>query len=399
MTIDEKIAHWRDVMRMAKDRGIDVYWFTWNTFLFGAEGKHGLKREGMGEEEIRYFRASVRETVKTYPLLAGLGITAGEHMGEEPAGRTKEQWLWQAYGEGIRDALATEPGRPFRLIHRFHMTDLDEIRSEFRDLSATLDFSYKYAVAHMYASTRPRFIEPLLKVLPGAVRTWLTVRNDDVYSFRWGDPAFAREFVKQLPGPSAVRGFYMGPDGYCWGREAMDKEPESPRQLVMQKQWFSFILWGRLSFDPTLPDAHFERVLAARFPLPPARSLSTTRAAKRSTRRRRCATWKRRSRTGSSTRRATLASTGSRCSTTGWAGWTSRSSPSGLPATCGSRASGRRALSPRLTRGPARGASSANEAPRPYGAVRTSSASPGNWRNAASVVASRWPPARAKAAR
>ena len=29
---------------------------------------------------MRYFRASVRETVKTYPLLAGMGITAGEGM-------------------------------------------------------------------------------------------------------------------------------------------------------------------------------------------------------------------------------------------------------------------------------------------------------------------------------
>ena len=44
MTIDEKIAFWRDVMQMAKDRGVDVYWFTWNAFLFTEEGKHGLSR-------------------------------------------------------------------------------------------------------------------------------------------------------------------------------------------------------------------------------------------------------------------------------------------------------------------------------------------------------------------
>ena len=34
-------------------------------------------------DTIDYFRASVRETVLTYPLLDGIGITAGEHM-EEP---------------------------------------------------------------------------------------------------------------------------------------------------------------------------------------------------------------------------------------------------------------------------------------------------------------------------
>jgi hypothetical protein len=59
-----------------------------------------------------------------------------------------------------------------------------------------------------------------------------------------------------------VVGFYMGPDGYCWGREAMDLEAESPRQLVMQKQWFSFMLLGRLSYDPTLPDDVFRRTVA-----------------------------------------------------------------------------------------------------------------------------------------
>ncbi|MCX7011292.1 MAG: hypothetical protein NTW86_01770 [Candidatus Sumerlaeota bacterium] len=273
MTMDEKIAFWRDAMQMAKDRGIDVYWFTWNTFLFGAEGKHGLSRAQPDENMIRYFRASVRETVKTYPLLAGIGITAGEVMGGDLAGRTKEQWLWQTYGEGIRDALKDEPGRTFRMIHRLHQTDLDEILREWKDYPGPLDFSYKYAVAHMYASTRPKFIDPLLEVFPKDLRTWLTARNDDVYSFRWGDPAFARGFIAKMPGAEVVRGFYMGPDGYCWGREAMDLEPESPRQLVIQKQWFSFMLWGQLSYDPTLSDSHFERVLAARFPEAPADKL------------------------------------------------------------------------------------------------------------------------------
>ena len=128
------VEFWRRVMQMAKDRGVDVYWFTWNTFLHSEEGKHGLSRAKPDENLARYFRASVRETVKTYPLLAGMGITAGEYM-----------------GEGL--------------------------------------------------------------------------------------------------------------------------EPESPRQLVMQKQWFSFMLWGRLSYDPTLPDDLFKRTLAARFPEVPAANL------------------------------------------------------------------------------------------------------------------------------
>ena len=76
LTIDEKIQFWRDVMQLAKDRGIDVYWFTWNVFYDSAVGKDGLSADKTAPRTIEYFRASVRETIKTYPLLAGMGITA-----------------------------------------------------------------------------------------------------------------------------------------------------------------------------------------------------------------------------------------------------------------------------------------------------------------------------------
>jgi hypothetical protein len=122
----------------------------------------------------------------------------------------------------------------------------------------------------MYSEVDPPFIAPVLEEMPKNLRTWLEVRNDDIYSFRWGDPDFARAYIKNMPGADRVAGFNMGPDGYTWGREFIDKAPEKPRQLVMQKQWYSFALWGRLSYEPDLPNALFERMLAARFPGAPA---------------------------------------------------------------------------------------------------------------------------------
>lgn len=273
MTIEEKIAFWRDVMRMAKDRGIDVYWFTWNTFLFTEEGKDGMKRSEPDGQMLRYFRASVRETVKTYPLLAGIGITAGENMSSRMGSLSREQWLWQAYGEGIRDALKDQPNRQFRFIHRLHQTEVGEIEREWTNYPGPFDLSFKYAGAHIYGMTNPPLIKPLLPELSPKMRTWLTVRDDDIYSFRWGDPQYARGFIRAMPGPDKLAGFYMGPDGYNWGREAMDVEPESPHQLVMQKQWFSFMLWGRLSYDPDLPDGLFEKTIATHFPEVSAKDL------------------------------------------------------------------------------------------------------------------------------
>jgi hypothetical protein len=273
MTMDRKIQFWRDVMQYAKDRGIDMYWFTWNIFVWGTQGQYGLTADGNNPKTIAYFRASVRETVKTYPLLAGIGITAGENMNSRQGPFDHEAWLWQTYGEGIRDALKDQPGRQFRLIHRFHQTGQKNILDAFKDYPGPFDFSFKYSVAHMYSTPKPMFVEDLLKLMSPTMHTWLTVRNDDIFSFRWGDPEYARQYVTNIPGPDRVAGFYMGPDGYNWGREFIDREPETPRQLVMQKQWYSFMLWGRLSYDPTLPNALFERTLAVRFPQVPAAKL------------------------------------------------------------------------------------------------------------------------------
>ncbi len=277
MPIDEKIQFWRDVMQYAKDRGVEVYLFTWNIFTFGATGKYGITPAQDNPVTIDYYRASVRETILTYPLLAGIGITAGEQMdGRRRDEFAQEKWLWKVYGEGVRDAKKLQPGRQVRLIHRFHMTGLDEMLEEWKDYPDTFDVSFKYAIAHMYSAPNPPFIRKALPHLSPKVRTWLTVRNDDLYSFRWGDPAFARAFIRHMPGSDKMAGFYMGPDGYCWGREFLSTEPDVPRQIVMAKQWYSFMLWGRLSYDPGLPDELFRRTLAVRFPEVPAEMLYST---------------------------------------------------------------------------------------------------------------------------
>jgi hypothetical protein len=267
LSIEEKIEFWRWVMQHAADRGIQVYFFTWNVFTFGADGKHGITNDLGNETTKKYFRASVREMVKTYPLLAGMGITAGEGMPEKMESKEKEAWLAATYGEGVRDALKAEPKREFRMIHRFHWTSQGDILDAFKDYPGPFDFSFKYSVAHMYSITKPPFIQPLLDGLAPGRKTWLTVRNDDIYTFRFGDPAYAREYIANIPPADKIAGFYMGPDGTVWGRDFLERNPApDPRPLVMEKQWYSFMLWGRLAYDPSLPDSHFERALAARHP-------------------------------------------------------------------------------------------------------------------------------------
>lgn len=285
ISIDEKIEFWRWVMRYAKDRGIAVYVFTWNVFTWGAEGKHGITRDMDNMITKNYFRASVREMVRTYPDLAGFGITAGEGMPHKMDPKVKERWLWETYGEGVRDALRDDPARVVRMIHRFHWTaqsDIIDAWQNYPGFPTTFAFSFKYSVAHMYSIPNPPFIQPLLENLRPDLRTWLTVRNDDIYTFRFGDPDYIRDYVANMPARDQCAGFYMGPDGYIWGRSFLERaEPPAgqARPLVIEKQWYSFMLMGRLSYDPTLSNRHFEQVLAQRFPAASAPTVFAASAA------------------------------------------------------------------------------------------------------------------------
>jgi hypothetical protein len=57
----------------------------------------------------------------------------------------------------------------------------------------------------------------------------------------------------------------LGSDRFCWGRESASKTPASPRQLENEKHWYSFMLWGRLGYDPeTSPDL-LKALIADRF--------------------------------------------------------------------------------------------------------------------------------------
>ena len=285
MTIDEKIAFWRGVMQYARDRGIDVSVFTWNIFVYGTEGSgYGLTVDPRNATTKDYVRTSTRALFNTYPLLTAIGVTSGENMGDlDDAG--KEQWMWETYGLGVKDAIADaadpaspfhRPGRRITLIHRAHQADLKAIVETFKALpgsdrsgaDSTLAFSFKYSQAHMHSSTAPRFMfqNGWYDSMPEGKQTWLTVRNDDFYYLRWGDPDFVRAYWTQLPQPRKIAGFMLGPDGYTWGRDFVSARATTPRRLVIEKQWYWFMLWGRLAYEPAMPNERFEAALEARFP-------------------------------------------------------------------------------------------------------------------------------------
>ena len=266
ITIDEKIAFWQGVMQYAHERGIAFYWFTWNTFVWGAEGKYGITCDLNNEKTKAYYRQCVVKTFETYPLLAGMGLTAGENMRHvDTAG--KEDWLYEVYAEGMNDALEVLPkDRKVRLIHRGHQVNVPAIVERFKGFNGEFNFSFKYAGAHIYGNTDPTSVDKDFDDLPTDKRAWVELRNDSIFNFRWGNPNFVRTFIQNLPGPDQVIGFMMGPDGYVCGREFNSTEPDSPRQLEIKKHWYRFMLWGRYGYDPNVSDQLFVREITERFP-------------------------------------------------------------------------------------------------------------------------------------
>ncbi len=271
MTIAQKIKFWQEVMQYAHDRGIDFYLFTWNVFINGLENSGYGFTDKMSDEKTKdYIRKATRTLIKTYPLLKGIGVTSGENM-QRQTEDAKEKYMYETYGLGINDALADDPNRTFKLIHRTHQTDVNIIKNNFAGLNprCPLEFSFKYSVAHMYSATAPKYIYEQ-KFLDGIgdSRYFYTVREDSWYNLRGGsDPDFTREYIKNMPKyRNHLEGFYMGPDGYIWGREYISKTPSTPRQLVIKKRWYSFQLIGKLAYDPAIPNSHFAKELRARFP-------------------------------------------------------------------------------------------------------------------------------------
>jgi len=274
MTIDEKIAFWRKMMRYARDRNIRVCFVTWNIFVNGTGGKYGITDRIDNATTRDYFRKSVAQMFLTYPDLAGIGLTTGENMPGATA-RQKEDWAFETYGRGVLDAAARQPGRKITLIHRQHMTGAPEVAQRFASLVEHPDiellFSFKYAQAHVYSSATQPFHRKFVEEI-GAQKTIWTLRNDDVYYFRWGAPDFVREFLQNIP-KEVSRGFYYGSDQYVWGREFLSLQPKAPREIEVSKHWYQWMLWGRLGYDPGLSSERLVGILQARFPKADAANL------------------------------------------------------------------------------------------------------------------------------
>lgn len=268
MSIDDKISFWTKVFNYATDRGIDIHLYNWNVFVYGAEGKYGITWDQQNPITADYIRKSVKAFLKTYPMVKGIGVTAGEWVDRNVKGRySSENWLWETYGQGIMDAKYENPELDVRFIFRQHWSDWSYVDDAFKNYDGILESSFKYSRARMYSGTTPPWFDHIFResVEQYGIKSWFNLRNDDLFNFRWGNPEYANEYVLNMP-KDLSPGYFVGPDGYVMGRVFNSKDERLNGGFEYKKHWYNFMIWGRAGYNPYLDSGFYKKKLKTVFP-------------------------------------------------------------------------------------------------------------------------------------
>ena len=278
ITMDEKIEFWKKVFQYAEDRGIGIHIFHWNIYVMSAEGKYGVTCDQENPMAAVYTRESVKQFLLTYPNIKGIGVTAGEHMKRNVTGKySKENWIWLAFGQAIKEAQEINPNINPEFIFRQHETNLDMITDAFKDYGKPVDTEFKYSRARMFSTATPPWFNRIYRqaVEEKGVKIWMNVRNDDIFTFRWGDPIYAQEYIKFMP-RELMAGYFWGPDGYIYAKDFNSKNLDKLPKYEIDKQWYLFMIYGRTGYNPDLPESFYVNRIKNHFPNINAKKLYDT---------------------------------------------------------------------------------------------------------------------------
>ena len=290
---DSELLEWQNlyhaIFRMAKERGIDSYLINWNIFVtpefakaYGGTFKNTVHFGDGDTSDIvkRYTRESITQVLEEYPDLTGIGFTEGEAMnGMTPLQR--QQWVDETIIEGMRNAK-----RSSRLIFRVPLSagvsdggstsvgteQLTRKAMEgYHFLDGPVWVELKFNWSHGHSTTK------LLKVHGGKLNdtyfnpvpqnyriTW-TVRNEDFFCLRWGQPDFIRDHIAANTQPY-VGGYLVGSEGYIPAKDYFTKTGNVVDwKYAFERQWLFYKLWGRLLYNPSTPDQVFRDAFVQRY--------------------------------------------------------------------------------------------------------------------------------------
>ena len=294
MFSDAEMKEWRNlytqIFEMAHERGIETYIVNWNIYAPDALlKKHNLtttddKNTPLGDAELspvvqRYNKESLTQVIDEYPKLTGFGFSLGEKMGKmTPAER--EQWALDTYVEAMKEA-----SRKIKLIHRVPFSG--NTRSE-GSTSADMEVVTRRGIESIDAAQEPILVEvkfnwshahstpKLIKTHGGPLHdkywnpapenykiVWMA-RNEDFFCLRWGQPDFIRQHIAQND-HDYTAGYFLGSECYIPALDYFSKLGGVKWEYAFERQWYYYMLWGRLLYDSNTSDAIFEKEFTKRY--------------------------------------------------------------------------------------------------------------------------------------
>ncbi len=284
---------WRGLFAMAKERGIETYLINWNIFVspdfsrahnvarWSDGGRHIGGEAESSEIVVRYTREVVTQVLNEYPDLTGLGITLGEQMG----GMSPEQrraWLDRTFFAGMADAKRTT-----KFIYRAPLsanlnsggTTSEEndrrTRNQIENLPANVtgpvyvEFKHNWSHAHsspdLFMVHGGTLSDAYWSPPPTRHKVVWTMRNEDIFVLRWGQPDFVRSFVQNQQ-KDHVGGAIIGSECYVPALDYISAPgPHKNWRFAFERQWLFYAVWGRLLYDKHTPDRVFTALLEERF--------------------------------------------------------------------------------------------------------------------------------------
>jgi len=296
---DAEFAEWqhlyREIFRMAKQRGLDTYVVFWSIFVSEEFAKaHGVAQQNFyphyyvngdtSEVTKRYLRESVTQMLEEYPDLDGIGVSHGEGMG----GMTpleRQQFVDEVYVAG---ALAAKRARPVKLIHRVPFSsgltsgpgvsaDVEQItRTAMEKLGNQFDgpiwVEMKFNWSHGHST--PKLVkvhggklgDSYFKPPPTNYKVVWQVRNEDFFALRWGVPDFIRQHIALNGKQEYVGGYFVGSETYIPALDYFTADGQKVNwKYAFERQWLFYELWGRLLYDPATPDSVFQAGFTRRY--------------------------------------------------------------------------------------------------------------------------------------
>ena len=265
--MEEWKSFWQELLRMAKERAIDVFIVNWNIIVSPTFAQtHKINEyNDTSQLTIDYTRKSVTALINEYPDLAGIGVTLADWMnGMSPA--EKEDWIEKTFVDGMKEA-----NRPVKFLHRAVLSGSSDEMRKLLDRSSLIDSTYvevKFNWSHGHSTPKllithaseagdvnTGFWDPA----PGNYDIQWMIRNEDFFILRWGDPGFIRKHIA-LNKKSFVNGYHLGSEGYIPALNYFDKKSDAP-QYAFERQWLFYMLWGRLLYDHETSDSTFAELI------------------------------------------------------------------------------------------------------------------------------------------